>query len=108
MQHVTPIASVSLLPCAHCGYLQSDGECPYPSGKWFVVACHNCGAQVDGDTPEEAITKWNRRSPPSVPVSKLEELAAKWKSLCGNIGPTAATLAECADELTALITEAKS
>lgn len=85
-------AGLEALPCPFCGRASDiqDDETLYPTGGWWrhaedglrhyvrhrerkpgdgmVWGMHcpevygGCGAEVDGDTKDEALAKWNRRA----------------------------------------------
>jgi hypothetical protein len=78
------VQKVSMLPCAHCGS-SSDSldQQPFPSSRktdaHWICRCGDpaCGAEVIGNTPKDAVTRWNRRVPleTRAPVSLAEQIA---------------------------------
>lgn len=60
------MSEIKLLPCPLCGgeAIQEAGEriVWYDEYEYFeCVHCTNCKASVEGETVEEAVTKWNTR-----------------------------------------------
>lgn len=61
----------NILPCPFCGFLPdiNDPDCIYPATRdktvWQLV-CYatggGCDASILGDSAEECIEKWNRRT----------------------------------------------
>ena len=73
----TIVGNVDILPCPFCGMAvnlrNSDTLYPYSPDRdadgryldWHincVVTAGGCGAMMIGDSPEDCVTKWNKRT----------------------------------------------
>jgi Lar family restriction alleviation protein len=56
---------VSLLPCPFCG------GAPEEWSDAAMVECVSCGAEMHGDSPEDAVKKWNTRTSEQTPTNEV-------------------------------------
>lgn len=74
-------------PCPFCGCDHADNatNAPFPSrafgARYWTARCGNpsCGADVEGETEQDALNRWNRR-PATVSVEAVLALVALWRN----------------------------
>lgn len=69
------MAPPKLKLCPFCRGATDEGVL-LPSRRDWRIRCIDCDACVFGDTLEEAITKWNRRTPPPADAGREADLLA--------------------------------
>lgn len=67
---------INLSPCPFCGDVLPVLEEVYIYSEYFgyLVRCQDCEAEIEGDTEDEVVTKWNRRDEQEKALREIQHI----------------------------------